>query len=212
MKPAPASHLLAVAAAVCAVAVLGACKTVRTEKWSKGSVATSKYERRMDDTVRKTYKELEALSSGDDTADFTHSQYDNQTDIKKKSSLFGKKYVGEKSYRTKDFAGAEEYKDGDYHFLKRKEYDSKTSSDQNQVFDTGESPDERKKFFGRRKKARTKDYADNNKLIRSNNYRDTEDDIGRLNQSSPNIIRDDAEEAGATLTVDDVRTMLHGAE
>ena len=174
MKHASASPLLAVAAALCAVAVLGSCKTVRTEKWRKGSIAESDYERRMDESVTRTYNELMALASGDESADFTHSQYDSKTSVKTKDGLFGrKKYADGKMFRTKDFAGADEYKSNEYHFLKRQDYKAKNSRDQNERFATGEAPEEKRKFFGRNKRARTKDFAEKDKLARTGDYRDT---------------------------------------
>ena len=174
MKKAPASRVLAVATAACAVVVFDACKmTQTTSKWRKGSTGQSQYERRMDKTVRETYNQMEALAAGDESADYTHSRYDKQTTVDTKSNLFRKKYAEGKDYRTKDFAGADEFKGQDYHFLKRQNYKAKTSPDQDQRFATNTAPDQKRKFFDRFKRAKTNDYAEGTRIAPTNDYRDT---------------------------------------
>ena len=209
MRHASASRVLAVAAAACAVVCSSSCVR-HSEKWSRGSTGTSEYEKRMDETVRRTYDELSALAAGDESADYTHSRYDKKTTVDTEPSLFGKKKFADKQFRTKDFAGADEYKGKDYHFLKRQDYKEKTSRDQDERFSTGEAREEKRLFFGRNKKARTKEFDENDKLVRTSGYRDTEADLERLEGRDLTIVRDDAAEAEAALTVEDVRTMLHG--
>lgn len=212
MNRASASRLLAVATACCAVVLLGACQTVRTSKWRKGSTGVSKYEQRMDKTVRRNIDELNALASGDESVGYTHSSFDQKTDIDTESGLFRKKAAADgKAFSAKDFAGADEYKSQDYQFLKRQNYNAQDSPDQERRFDTGTAPDQKKSFFDRFKRAPTKDYADSTKIAPSNDYRDTKLELERLEDRIPNIVQDEAADDGAVLTVDDVRTMLHGA-
>ena len=130
------------------------------------------------------------------------------------TSNYDKKIAREKTFRTKDFAGAGEYKHNDYQFLKRQDYQAKTVRDQNQLYAEGssEAPEEKRRFFWQRKKARTKAFNESDKLARTGNYRDAEASLKRLENRDLTIVDDRAKADGASLTLGDVRTLLHGSD
>ncbi len=212
MKPAPANHTLAIAAALCAVVLLGACKTT-TSEWRRGEIGTE-WEKRTMSKATAAMEQINAAASGDDTAGYMANEFDMGRSIQNKSSRFGKKYAKEKSFRTKEFAGVDEYKSGSYHFQKRQDFDAKSSPDQELRFADGttESPDAKKNSFWQRKRADTKDFGDGKKAFNANGYRDTDRESERLGRTDLNIVEDGASEDGATMTVDDVRDILHGSE
>ena len=209
MEPAPASRLLAVAAAACAVAVLGACRTTE-ERWYKGDAGKTNWEKKLDSSVQQNMDTMNALSRGDDAIDYVGSEFD-QKNISSKTSRYDNKRAKQKSFRTKKFAGADEYQHGDYEFLKRQKFDTGTSADQNQRFADGatKAPDARRKFFWQRKEARTKISTDNSKIAPTGDYGDTAADINRLSRRQPTIVEDPAQEAGVTMSIGDVRTLLN---
>lgn len=213
MKPASASRLLAVAAAACAVAMLGSCKTVRTENWYKGDAGLTEWEKGINEDFQENLDTMNALARGDKNVDYIGSEFDQKT-IGSKTSNYDKKIAREKTFRTKDFAGAGEYKHNDYQFLKRQDYQAKTVRDQNQLYAEGssEAPEEKRRFFWQRKKARTKAFNESDKLARTGNYRDAEASLKRLENRDLTIVDDRAKADGASLTLGDVRTLLHGSD
>jgi hypothetical protein len=141
------------------------------------------------------------------------NEFDHGENLETKSSLFGKKEIKDKSFRTKAFADTDDFKSGEYQFLKRQEFDAKTSPDQDMRFagSNTESPDAKTKSIWQRKRADTKDYADAERSARVSGYRDTERESARLDRTDLNIVEDGAREDGASMSVDDVRNMLHGS-
>ena len=141
----------------------------------------------------------------DDSADFTHSQFDQQT-LGTKENPYGKKLAKGKSFRTREFAGAYEYKHGDYQFLKRQEYKAETARDQDQLFGQGatESAEAKKRFFWRRKRARTKEFGESEKDVRTREYYETKRSLERLEGRDLNIVEDPARDAGVAEDVVDL--------
>ncbi|MFT5106556.1 MAG: hypothetical protein ACI9UA_002179 [Pseudoalteromonas tetraodonis] len=208
MKPPSANHLLATTTALCAIVLLGACKTTETS-WRKEEIGTD-WEKRTLGKVTQAQNQMKAAHDGEDTDGYMQNEFDMNGDIDTKKSLFSNKKARTKDYGTKDFAGsADEYKSGDYQFLKRQNFEAKTSRDQNELFATGESPDNKRRFFGRNKRARTKDYADDTKSFGTGTYSGADSSGGR---KIPAIVQDRARDDGATMNVDDVRTILHGTQ
>ena len=212
MKPVSASRSLAAAAALCTAVLLGACKTTE-EKWSQRQIGTE-WEKRTMSKATKAMEQINAAAAGDDSEGYMANEFDQGKSLETKTSLFGKKYAKEKTFRTQAFAGTKDFKRTDYQFLKRQEFDAKSSPDQDIRFDGGnaESPDAKRKSIWQRKRADTKDYAEAEKIANRRGYRDTERESARLERTDPNIVEDAAREDGATLNVDDVRQMLHGSE
>ena len=211
MKHAPASRVLAVAAAACAVALLGAsCKTT-SETWRRQEIGTE-WERRTKAKATAAMEQINAAARGDDSEGYMQNEFDEKTADTKKSLFGKKKYADGSTFRTKEFSGADEYKYGDYHFLKQQNYKAKTARDQDQRFaESGtEAREEKRRFFWQRKRARTKKFADSDKRVPANLERKTQGDLERLETRDVNIVEDPAKEAGATMTIDDVRTLLNG--
>lgn len=215
MNPPPASRSLAAAAALCTVLGLGACKTTTTGNMRPGEIGTA-WEKRTKAKARLAMDQLNAAANGDDSEGYMANEYDQGKNLETKSSLFGKKYAEGKSFRTKSFSGTKEFKGNDYHFLKRQEFDATTSPDQDSRFAAAstESPDAKKQSIWQRKRERagTKKFAEAGKTAEVGGYRDTELASERLQRTDLNIVEDDAREDGATMSVDDVRFMLHGED
>ena len=64
---------------------------------------------------------VNAAAEGDDSEGYMANEFDQKT-LSSKKSRFGKKRAGEKMFRTKEFAGSDDYISEDYHFLKRQNY------------------------------------------------------------------------------------------
>ena len=209
MKPASASRLLAVAAAACAVATLASCRTTE-ERWYKGDAGKTNWEKGLDSAVQENMDTMNALARGDESIDYVGSEFDQKT-VGSKTSRYDKMRAKQKSFQTKKFAGANDYQDGDYEFLRRQKFDTGTADDQNQRFADGraKAPDARRKFFWQRKEAPTSGYTDNRKIAPTNDYGDTAADISRLKGRQPTIVDDPARDAGVTMSIDDVRTLLN---
>jgi len=212
MKPASASRSLAAAAALCTAVLLGACKTTE-EKWSQRQIGTE-WEKRTMSKATRAMEQINAAAAGDDSEGYMANEFDQGKSLETTTSLFGKKYAKEKTFRTQTFAGTKDFKSTDYQFLRRQEFDAKSSPDQDLRFADGntESPDAKRKSIWQRMRADTKDYADAEKVAGGRGYRDTERESARLERTDPNIVEDAAREDGATLSVDDVRHMLHGSD
>ncbi|MGI9241112.1 MAG: hypothetical protein ACR2RV_09935 [Verrucomicrobiales bacterium] len=212
MKPASASQPLALASAVCAVVLLGACKTTTTETWSRREIGTD-WEKRTMGKATTAMEQINAAANGDDSAGYTANEFDMGKSIENKSSWFGKKYAEGKTFKTKKFEGADEYKSESYQFLKRQEFDRKTSADQDVTFAdaTTKSPDSRRGSIFQNERADTKGYKERRKKFETSGYRDTELENQRLENKDLNIVEDEARSDGAMMTVDDVRNLLHGS-
>jgi len=209
MKQASGSQkLTAVATALFVMVALGACETVRTgEKWSRGTSGMSKMEVRWLESQMSAKRQAKALKEGDEDADFDLLNHEQNIIGEKKGNPFGSKVVKNKSFRTKDFAGADEYKYGEYQFLKRQNFNAKTARDQDQYFAEGDTESNllKKRYPWQRKEARTKAFRESDMRARTGDYYRTRDGAS---DGRPNIVKDFAEEDGASMTVDDVRSIL----